>query len=295
MNMTMRRLAFFLLPLLIASSYGCKPAYTGRPPRPKAFTKIVSLSPGTTEIVAGQTDALGRVVGRTQSDNWPTYAIQNVPVVASVKPDFEAIAAIGPDLVLYDAALYGPADIEKLKTTAKGAAIFAITANTIDEFTKQLYEIGSMVGGESRINDYVIKIYGARERGQADAAKNPAKVAIIMPSSSGPDYIAGTDSFLADAVRAAGGTPVGPKSSIFVPLSPEALSRFNPDAIVVPGTKSNYKGALSVLENPAYKTTKAIKSKQVSVVDQDVLLRRGGRVDVLIDGLNKVISKVEGQ
>ena len=59
--------------------------------RPQTFHNIVSLSPSTTELFlyAGQINDLR---GRTSSDDFPV-TVKNIPIVAKVKPDYEAIAA----------------------------------------------------------------------------------------------------------------------------------------------------------------------------------------------------------
>lgn len=286
----MRRLSLLLMPALLLSALACSKPLPERAFRSKAYQRIVTLGPGVSEILVGNTDAGPRVKGRTAADNWPTYGLNSIPIVASVKPDAEAIAKVNPDLIVYDSALFSPADIEKLKDTAKDATMYAVSANTIDDFENQIFEIGSLVGSEIRVNDYVIKIDQARSKAQASESSQLPKVAVILPGDGGGDFIAGTGSFVADAVKAAGGQPVGPDATLFVPANGEAIAAFNPDIIIVPAKKTDMKGALSVLNNPAYKSTNAVKLGNIKAVDQDVLLRRGGRVDVLIDALDTIVG-----
>lgn len=284
----MRRLTFSVLPMLALGLIGCGHSVASRPLRAHFYTSIISLSPSTTEIVFGQTDSGRFVKGRTKADDWPSYGLAQVPVVASVKPDYEAIAKVNPDLILYDSALYSPADVEQIKSHSPKAKLMVISADTLADFEKQLYELGSLIGGETRVNDYVTKIQGAVDQAMGDAPATKPKVAVILPSPGG-DLIAGSQGFLADVIRHSGGEPVGPDSKIFVSTNGEAVVAMNPDVIIVPGTKSDLKGAIAVFNNPAYKTIKAVQNRQVKAIDEDVLLRRGGRVDVLIDALARVL------
>ena len=206
-----------------------------------------------------------------------------------MKPDYELLAKIKPDLVFYDSQLYSQEDLDKVKSTT-GAEMFGITADSIDDYLVQLYDIGTLLGCETRVNDYVIKIRGEVQSAEGDVLTPRPKVAVIMPSDgSGDDYVAGTKGFIASAVKAGGGDLVGPDTKIFTPMNAEAVIAANPDVIIVPGTKTDVKAALTVLGNPKYKTLNAVKNQRVRAVDQDVLLRRGGRVDLLVKGIHQAL------
>ena len=93
-------LPFLILTLLLPLS-GCadKPARLAR--RPKVYRKIISLSPGTSEIVASDADAT-TLKGRTAACNFPQNMMASIPIVASIKPDYEKIQSLKPDMILYD-------------------------------------------------------------------------------------------------------------------------------------------------------------------------------------------------
>ncbi|MEZ0326122.1 MAG: ABC transporter substrate-binding protein [Fimbriimonas sp.] len=230
-----------------------------------------------------------RLVGRTAADDYPVSAVNPIEVVASVKPNYERLAALKPDLVVYDAALFSQEDIDKVKSVT-GATVFAIQANTIDDFTKEMYVLGSMVAAESNFNSYVNKIIAEVGASKSEPFSPVPKVAVILPGDSGRDYIAGTKSFVASAVEAAGGQPVGPEDTKFVAVNPESLVALNPDVIVVSGSKLNMQGVLALLKNPRYQTLSAIKNNRVRAIDEDVLIRRGTRVDQLIKAMHQSIA-----
>ncbi len=279
----MRRAPRLSLLLLIAIAVGCGPAdvHVGGKPRQKYYKAIVSLSPSAMEILSTlNMTGLKRVVGRTAYDNYPKQ-VESIPVVASVKPDYEKLAEVHPDLIIYDSALYNDADIQKIKQL--GADTFPIDADTVDGYVKQVYGLASLVGGETMAADYIDRV-NSEEAGAA-ATKTHPKVAIIMPGQGAESMIDGTDSFQADVVKVAGGTPVGPKGDKFVPVNAEELISENPDWIVQAGNSGSF------ISDPRFKSLKAIASKQIVAIDPDVLLRRGGRVDTLIRVIHNAISK----
>lgn len=285
-NAPMRKALPIIASLIFVVS-GCGPKAVTVAMRPKHYKAIVSLSPGTTEIIASDGD-VATLKGRTSSCNFPQYIQSSVPIVAAVKPDYERIQSIHPDLVVYDKSLYSEQDIDKLKST--GADMFAIDANTIDDFTKELYRLGSLIAAETHVNDYVNRIHVEMAAAAASPITPTPKVAILMPNESGSDYIEGTDGFLADVVKQAGGQLVGPKSDHFGPVNAEAFVAMNPDVIVVPGSKLVTTGPGQVLNDPRFKSITAVKTGAVRMIDTDVLLRRGHRLDQLLKGMHTVIN-----
>ena len=262
---------------MLAALFGCQGAQTlGGTPAPKTYRKIVSLSPGTTELILsfGQMDV---VKGRTESCDFPESAKQ-IPIVASVKPNYEKLAAIKPDLVLYDATLTSEDDLEKVKQIG-GVDVFGMEVHSLNEFIDWLYRFGTKTGTETMISEYVDKLQVARERAIATASKPAAKVAVLLGDPTSGYMIAGKNSFVADIVRASGAEAVGPEDKIFVPMNVEALLALDPDVIFTGGD------AAKILQDPRLKTIKAVKNRKVARVNPDVLLRAGSRVDQLIRAL----------
>lgn len=279
-NEPMRKAPLLLLTALLA--VGCAP-----PPQPKGgipkrpAEKIVSLSPGVTEIIA-HAEGSQYLVGRTAACNFPKYAL-TAPIVCSVKPDYEKIAAINPRLVVYDASLFREAELKRLEDS--DTKILALGGNTVDEFIDSLFNLAKQYGGESAISEHVDKIESARRTSAADPATPTPKVAILIPGGGYEHMIAGVGSFQADLVRAATGMPVGPDGHLFVTLNAEAFVKMNPDVIVTAGDSA------AVLKDPRLQSISAIKNKRVVAVLSDVILRRGWRSYLVIDQLHSQFSK----
>ncbi len=241
-----------------------------------------------TEIVAMFCNNHQTLKGRTASCDFPE-SVKTIPVVASIKPDYEKLKTLGIQAVVYDSVLYNEQDIEKLKSA--GLQVFGFKENTIDGYTRELYELGNQLGGETSISDYVDKIGAARSSAVAEASTPRQKVTVLLPGGGSGDMILGTDSFVAEEVRASGGDPVGAKADKFVALNPEVLATLNPDFIIIPVSIFDPGGAAkivnSVLSDPRFKNINAIKNKHILPMDEEVVLRKGARVDKLIESIHK--------
>ncbi len=298
---TMRgRLSAALAALSLLLVFGCDapPVTQGGKMRATPLKAVVSLSPSTTELV-GSFNYSGVLKGRTAADDFPVIA-KSIPIVASVKPDYEKIAQIKPDLVVYDADLYNEQDVEKIK--GMGFKTFVIDAKTVEAFVEQLYLLGAEIESETSANTYADKVLAARNSALGDAIEPKPKVAVVLAGDGAEHYIAGTQGFLADVVKSAGGEPVGPASDKFVALSPEAFIANNPDMIVVAFPRVENKDDESranalkrvniILNDKRFANVSAVQKKRIVPIDEDVLTRRGYRVDKLIDELHKrVVSK----
>lgn len=281
----MRRLLSVGLAGLLLLSGGCGSPNDAAFKRPKKlYGTVVSLSPGTTEIISMEFGS-ERLVGRTASCNFPA-SVEKIPIVTKgPKPDYEKLAEMKPDLIVYDPVLYNDQDVQKLKEL--GIDLFALKAGSLNEFEKSLYVFGSLTKSETNMSDYVTKIEGARGHANASNETAKPKVAVIMPGKGSEHSIAGLSSFQADLVRAAGGTPVGPAADRIVALNVESLIRDDPDIVVVAGDKKDRE---SVSADPRFQALKAVKGKRVFSFDPDIILRAGSRVDVAITKLAEVIG-----
>lgn len=278
----LRKLCFAALVAGLAL-VGCGPKRSVPIYQPAKFYKsIVSLSPSTSEITYLQLGA-DKLKGRTSSCNWP-LGIERVPLVMTgTKPDLEAIAKIAPDMIIYDPLTLSESDVAKLKDLK--IELYPVKAGNVKEFKASLSELGGKLHVETSVWEYIDKIDAAISNAQSSATGTKAKIAVLMPGEGTEHYIAGLKSLQADYVRCSGGDPVGPDETKFVPLNAESLISMNPDVIFVAGKVD------SILADPRLKSIKAIQSKKVIGVKQDLILRAGSRVDTLIENLAKKVAK----
>ncbi|MBX3120305.1 MAG: ABC transporter substrate-binding protein [Fimbriimonadaceae bacterium] len=269
---------------LIAGCGSNDPIIGGKPNESPA-KQIVSLSPSTTEITGAKLINV-TMIGVTESCNWPPSIKQMIPppmmVMNGIKPNYEAIASLRPDLVVYDAALFSDQDIQKFSDL--NIRTFGFKANTLEDFYTELYKLASMTSSESHANDYVIAMQRAQERGRVPIEPKP-KAAIILPGQGSEHFVAGSESFQADMVRNCGADVVGPKGTAFMPANIEELVSLNPDVIFSGGD------ATALTKDPRLQSISAIKNKRVFSFNADVIVRRGGRVDRVMGEMIDMMRK----
>lgn len=219
-------------------------------------------------------------MGRTAACDYPD-TLKPVPIMGGVKPDYEAIARARPDAVLYDSAIYNESDIEKFKSLKIEA--YAFSAKSLDEYIDSLYQLGSRLGAETEISEYVDRIMNAKIGNTSDSQVK-RRVMIVL-GGSGEHMVAGTKSLQADMLRWAGFEPVGPNADKFVTVNVESILSESPDAIVVAGDSK------FILEDARLKGMTAVAKKRVAEVsDQSLILRAGGRVDTLLQNLRPAVE-----
>lgn len=254
---------------------GCgKVQLVGGVPRPKFIKNVVSLSPSVTEVCL---TAMVQPVGKTSACNYPESSTAKIPVVADVKPNYEAIQKLNPDMVAYDKGLYSDQDIQKIKEM--GFQTFEFKAQTLKDYERELMSFAGTVGVETNMNDYIERVHKSWSRVRGDKPAVAPKTVFVLAGPSGSSMIAGTKTFIADVGVQCGAEVVGPDSDKFETLNAEMILSKNPDVVFVGGDAKNF------LKDARFNGINAVKAGRVFGLDQDVLVRKGSRVDKLIDAV----------
>lgn len=277
----MRKLLLGLFVLSSLAITGCeKTATISVPRRTVSYQHVVSLSPSSSEILS--TCAMV-FEGRTKSCDFPD-SVKSKAVYADLKPDYEKLTALKPQLIVLDSDLYSAEDKEKL--TATGAKLFEFKATTIDELIKEMFTLGNLLGSETNIQSYVDRILRERKVAEGDAPSPRPKAVLILPDSGGHHMIAGTKSFQADVMKSIGTDPVGPDSTKFEMMTPEFLFQANPDVIIVAGESKTF------LADTRFSNLNAVKNLQIFGNTQGMWVRKGGRVDTLLEQAHRGLMLV---
>jgi iron complex transport system substrate-binding protein len=240
----------------------------------------VSLSPSLTELVA-VLNSTQLLVGRTSVDTRPNF-ISHVTIVANPTPDVEKIIKLQPDLVLVEENLINAQQLEKLKQQ-KGFHVEVFDIDSIEDWRNTVARLGSLLQAHARASEVIDRVHQAQARSVLPASMYKPKVLVAMSAS--PPWVAGTKSYQADVIRAAGGEPVGPDADRFVPVTPEMVVKWNPDIVATSSDSANYSG-------PGWSSTRAFRDGDVLQINEDLLLRTGGDLEKLIDALSKEIRRV---
>jgi iron complex transport system substrate-binding protein len=248
-------------------------------------TKIVSLMPSATETLF----ALGvgdQVVGKAQD-------IFLYPPQASAVPDFEKfdngavavdvekIVAAKADLVIAGGNYGTPADTIK-RIRDLGIPVLVVYAPNVNGVLSDVNLLGKAVGKAAEAQAISAQMQGAFSAVEA-AVQNGAKPKVYYEIGEG--YAPADDSFTAEMITDAGGTPVTSGSTTDWSLSAEKLLKANPDLILL----ADGSAVADAIKRPGWSTMTAVKSNAVAVIDDTTISRPGPRLFVGLELLATAI------
>jgi len=253
---------------------------------PSAPTKIVSLTPATTETLF----AIGagtKLVGRTDSDDYPPEAA-SAPIVVKVgQVDVEKIVGLSPDVVLAGGdGFTPPAVIAQLRSLH--IPVVVLYAKTVDGVTADIRLVGEAADALPPADDLADSMTQQIDaiRAATDGIQRPKVFYEIDATST--IYTAADQSFLAELITIAGGEPVTTGSTTAYDIPLEKLVAANP-AIILLGDAAYGVTADQVVARAGWGTIAAVQSRTILPVDDTVITRPGPR---LVEGLVDLVRAI---
>lgn len=248
----------------------------------KAPTRIISISPATTEILF----ALGlgpKVVGVTNWCDYPAEAKKREKIGTFSDPSVEKIVALQPDLIVGAAGVSLKA-LEKLDSlgfstiVADAKDIAGIEANIMDiAVAANITDDGkALVSNMEKRLDKVVKA--------VKTVKDRPKV--FYEVWNDPLMTAGPGTFIDDVIKLAGGVNVAADAKSSWPThSLEVLVKDNPEVILYAHMGES---PTQIKVRKGWETIKAIKNGRIiKLPDENVILRPGPRI---VDGLEDIVE-----
>jgi iron complex transport system substrate-binding protein len=243
----------------------------------KVPQRIVSVAPSNTEILF----ALGleeRIVGVTESCNYPQGAL-DIPKVGGFAPfDLERVVALEPDVVLA-ADIHVEVGIPALEEV--GITVFALAPRTVDEVLYSIALVGEITG-KSREAARLIASLEERIEAITDKtqplteAERPGVLYVLWHD---PLWVAGSGTFAHDLILKAGGRNIAHDLAAWAVIDLETVIARNPQVIVATH------GAAAVRDEPRLAVTRAVMEDRVYLVEEDPFMRPGPR---LVDALEQL-------
>ncbi len=256
-------LALLSLPLPLGAA-PAKPAYPKR---------IVSLSPGTTEMLFAL--GLGKsVVGDTTYCDYPPAA-KAIAKVGDVNTSDERVLALHPDLVVAD----GVANARAVaRLTRLHLPVLAVTPTSLSGVEDSLRQIGARTGTGAQANVVVGQMeHKIRLAAQIAAADQRPRPRVFVVVQTAPLWTAGRGTFMDDLVTHAGGINAGSAISGYGTFSKEQLVIHPPGVILGDaGTRAAFQA------DPLLRRLPSVRAGRIYAIDPDLTSRPGPR---LADGL----------
>lgn len=227
-------LVFALLTALALSAASCRTG-GGRAPSPQSArpARIISLSPNTTEILAG-IGAFDRVVAVSDYDIYPPQ-VEKLPRVGGWNnPNMEQIAALRPDLVVFSDA---QSQFVKDKVEALGVRTAAVPSRTLEDALKAIEMVGAAAGEEDAGRRLAEQTRSELDTVRVATERAPRRRVLCVvdrvPGTLRDLYTAAEGSFIAELIRVAGGEPVSPPAREgWGKMQKEAVVALDPEVIL---------------------------------------------------------------
>lgn len=252
--------------------------------------RIISLAPATTELMFA-IGAGGQLVGATKNCNFPPAAESLTRVGGGTLESLsrEVIVSLQPDLVLCRWDHHQP-----LMDTLEQFHIqtLAIGPETLEELFAEATMLGEITGHAAKSEQLVSQMKQRLDR-------ITAKVKLISESErrkvfyevwDEPLMTAGPGSFIGEALTLAGMKNIfSDVTTAYPKVSDELVVERNPDVILSPSTHASRVTVEQMLQRQGWGDIKAIREKQVFIIDGDHISRCGPR---LLDAIEEMIRKV---
>lgn len=253
-------------------------------------TKIVSLSPGATEILY----AIGAESALTAVDNNADYpaAAANFPTkVDAFEPNVEAIIALEPDLVIVANDTGGLVSALDRADVPVLYIDLDTDVKTIDAVFGQIGLMGRITGREQQALDLIA---GLTARVKAVEAKLTG-----LPNTRGPRlyheldstfYSVSDDTFIGNVYKTLKARNIaGDGGGVSYPqLTQEKIIADDPEVIVLADEEFGVTIA-SVKARPGWSAISAVRDDRIYAVDPDIISRPGPRI---VDALEQLATQL---
>ena len=249
-----------------------------------AYQRIVSLTPSITETLF----ALGlgdRVIGVTDTCDYPVEAAQKPHVTSWFDPDVDRIRAMKPDLILGLESAH-----QRLRPvfeeTIPGVEVILTLPATVEEALEAIRTFGGLFHATDAAERLVAGLRQRLERVDLATARVPLaerpRVSRVLQWSGDALLVAGPHSFQYDVIQRAGGRNV--THGIREAYPQVSLSRFlewDPDVVFFCGYDRRFVPMLK--EHPQWKRFKAVGADRVYMFDCNLTCRTGPRIVDMVE------------
>jgi ABC-type Fe3+-hydroxamate transport system substrate-binding protein len=247
--------------------------------------RLVSLNPVITELVF----ALGagrRLVGRTESCDYPAAAARTPSVGGWLPPNVEAVAGRAPDLVV----LYqGPTTAAAAaRFRSLGIAVLALRTDHLADVSRVARLLGAVLDVRRAADSLAASYDAALDRlRQGATLRSPRTVALVTWDQ--PLIVLGAGSFVSEMVELAGARNVfDDVASASVPVSLEALASRAPSIVATLGTTS------PLLKRPEWQAVSAIRAHRLLALSDPALSHPTPRAPAAIAALRRQLDSALG-
>lgn len=241
------------------------------------YTRIVSLTPSTTEILF----ALGvedRVVGVTDACDYPPEANSKSHVCSWFDPDMDRITDLKPDIVIgLETAHHRLGPILKKNTIR----LVLLNPVTVADALVDMISLGTLLGipeaSESLVEGLKHRMEKLAEQVKQIQPEERLTVSRVLDINGENLIVAGPKSFQYDVIKKAGGINVTTAINEAYPtVSFQSFKTWDPDMIFLCGTDRSYISRLQA--DPLWQLLTAVRNRKIHLFDCGLTCRTGPRI-----------------
>jgi iron complex transport system substrate-binding protein len=268
--------------LALAGLGACQPAIPPAPPAGVPAQRIVTLSPHLAEL-AYSAGAGNRLVGVVEFSDFPPPVPSLARVGDAFRVDYEAVAALEPDLILAWASGNPPETLERLR--ALGFRVVALEPVRLSDIGQQIAQIGQLAG-TAAVADEAAKRFALRLTALQAHAEHAAPLSVFVQLSADPYFTVTDRHFLGQGLRLCGGRNVfGSLPGLTAVVSLESIIEAAPEVIVASDMGGT--GPSPLAGWARWTNLPAVKRGQLHALNADLLSRPSERI---LDGIDRLCA-----
>ncbi|BBP43629.1 cobalamin-binding protein [Thiosulfativibrio zosterae] len=252
--------------------------------------RIISLSPGTTELVASA-GGLEKLVGVIEFSDFPAFA-KSLPIVGNSSGlNIEKIIQLKPDLIVAWQGGNRLQDIEKLQSLSKQLdfKLMLFNAKTLEEIPNTINILEHIIHKTAYKASIVNQLKNQLNH-QRSLYQNARPVSVFYQIWNSPLMTIGKDQFISQAIEICGGKNLfhdlkQPAAEIGL----ESIITRNPEVILLGGQSATQKDWLNTWQR--WPLIDAVKHKHIYPLDADQLQRPTARLIQSLPVLCKTIDQ----
>jgi iron complex transport system substrate-binding protein len=275
-----RRAVVALTILVVAACSRSRAAPVG-----KTVTRVVSLSPSTTEALF----AIGagpQVVGRSHFCDYPPEVTKLPDVGGYVDSNFESILVLAPTLVVGARGPSGRGLVDRLE--ARGIATYFPESDSLAAIDAMIAGVGERTGHAAEAQKVVADL-DARIAAIASAVANEPKPRVLLVFGLEPVVVAGSSTFADEMLRRAGAVNAITEGAGYPTLGMERIISLAPDVVLNAAMAESHGAQRIAADSPGWGSVGAVKAGRVVGLDDETVLRPGPRV---ADGLRTLAHAI---
>jgi iron complex transport system substrate-binding protein len=253
---------------------------------PREVDRVVSLAPNLTEIVFALGDG-NHLAGDTDYCDYPAEAVQKPHVGGPVNPNLEEIVSLMPDLVLATKSINRRETVNALDHI--GLPVYVTDPHSVEEMIASVEHLGSALGAEKSAAILAEELRGRlSDLDHRLAGGAPRRVLFVVWTD--PLISVGRGTFIADALRRAGGRSVVETKAEWPHVSLEEIVRLQPEVVVFASAHAGdtQRDIDALRTRPGWKNLEAMKHGNVVVVS-DAINRPAPRMVDAIERLARAL------